>query len=228
MALLDLRPLDSRRKRALAKTPEGALRDYLSVPLPAPSTRLADLPLLAVDLETTGLDAPTGAILSIGFVPVDGDAITLAGARRIMIRTGAEVGDSATIHGITDDVAEQEGVSLAAGLAELLQALRGRALLAHYAPMETGFLERACREVFGRPLVLTAVDTMQVQYRLLATHASQEPPRSALRLWAARARYGLPVYKAHDALTDALACAELYLALAQEPGVGTTLRDLQR
>ena len=34
----------------------------------------------------------------------------------------------------------------------------------------------------------------------------------AYRLGAARQRYGLPEYRAHDALTDALAAAELFLA----------------
>lgn len=228
MSILFPGSVDRQRRRALTRATSGPLHDYLAEPLPDPATPLADLALLAVDLETTGLDPRTDEILSIGFVPVDGDTITLAGARRVMIRTSGEVGESATIHGITDDHAEREGLSLAAGLGLLLGALRGRALLAHYASMETGFLARACRSALGSDPVFTTVDTMHVQYRLMTAGLADEPPRSALRLWRARSRYGLPVYRAHDALTDALACAELYLALAQEPGVGTTLRDLQR
>ncbi|MGL6010674.1 MAG: 3'-5' exonuclease, partial [Shewanella oncorhynchi] len=34
----------------------------------------------------------------------------------------------------------------------------------------------------------------------------------SLRLGACRERYGLPIYTAHSALTDALACGELLLA----------------
>ena len=57
---------------------------------------------------------------------------------------------------------------------------------------------------------------------------SPEASPDELRLWRARRRYGLPRYRAHDALIDALACAELYLAQTAElrdRGV-TTLRDL--
>lgn len=222
------RSTDRRRTRALGSAPAGPLRQYLSVPLPTPSTAVTELPLLALDLETTGLDPRTDEILSIGFVPVDGETIMLGGARRIMVRTGRRVGASATIHGITDDQSAETGIALEQALALTLSALQGRALLAHYAAMETGFLERACRQVFGAPVVLTAVDTMHVQYRLMTAGLADEPPRDALRLWRARTRYGLPTYRAHDALTDALACAELYLALVREPGAGTTLAELQR
>ena len=38
-------------------------------------------------------------------------------------------------------------------------------------------------------------------------------PEGGLRLQVLRARHGLPRYRSHEALTDALACAELYLAL---------------
>ena len=222
------RSTDRRRTRALASAPTGPLRQYLSAPLPSPSTPVAQLRLLALDLETTGLDPRTDEILSIGFVPVDGDTIMLGGARSIMVRTDRRVGESATIHGITDDHAAQTGVGLDEALALTLAALQGRALLAHYAPMETGFLQRACRQVFGARVVLTTVDTMHVQYRLMTAGLADEPPRDALRLWRARTRYGLPTYRAHDALTDALACAELYLALVREPRAGTTLAELQR
>ena len=42
------------------------------------------------------------------------------------------------------------------------------------------------------------------------------PMRLSLRLWTARERYGLPSYRAHECLIDAIACAELYLAQVAE------------
>ena len=45
-----------------------------------------------------------------------------------------------------------------------------------------------------------------------------EWPAGALRLWTARERYGLPAGRPHDALGDALACAELYLGQVAELG----------
>src|SRR6266540_3709158 len=51
-----------------------------------------------------------------------------------------------------------------------------------------------------------------------------DPP--ALNLSAARELNGLPPYQAHDALTDALATAELFLVLRHALGA-RTLRDLR-
>lgn len=120
------------------------------------------------------------------------------------------MGHSATIHGITDADVER-GRAPADVLAELLAALAGRTLLAHYARLERDFLSAACHAHFGAPLQLTAVDTLELENRVLQ-RAGQHPRGEDLRLPRVRERYGLPSYTAHNALTDALACAELYLA----------------
>ena len=70
-----------------------------------------------------------------------------------------------------------------------------------------------------------------LERRAVAGGWGSEPEGGALRLWAARERRGLPVYRAHEALTDALACAELYLAQAAElaarsPETTLTLRHV--
>lgn len=219
---------DERRVRALRGVAGGPLHDYLSVPLPAPETPLDELGLLAVDIETTGLEARTDRLLSIGFVPVDGGEIVLGGARRVVVRHGSAVGQSATVHGLTDDELAG-GIPLSDAVAELLEALAGRALLAHFARIETGFLSAACERLWGEGLPCLAVDTMELERNLLGAGWGKEPEAGALRLWTARGRRGFPVYKAHEALTDALACAELYLAqraelAARTPGTTLTLR----
>ncbi|WP_420174540.1 exonuclease domain-containing protein [Luteococcus sp. OSA5] len=208
------------------RLPEGPLRDWAETPLPAPSTPARELRLLAVDVETTGLDPKTDRLLSIGWVPVDGNAIPLRGAGHVVLRGATEVGQSATIHRITDDQLAA-GMEPAQALTQLLQALRGRVLLAHHAVMETGFLEGAMKQVWGNSVSLPTVDTMQLQYRLLTKGFDDEPPPGSLRLWAARDQYGLPRYRAHEALTDALACAELYLAQVSEIGWETPLKKLR-
>ena len=216
---------DRRRARQLAHTTEGPLRDYLSRPFPDPSQPHSTLRLLAVDLETTGLEPARDHILSIGFVPVDGLRIVLSGARQLVVRSDAEVGQSAVIHGLTDD-AVAAGVPLADALAALLAALAGRVLLAHHATIEREFLSAACERVLGGPLPCLSVDTMALEQRLLARGWGDEPPPGSLRLSAARERHGLPRYRSHEALTDALACAELNLAQAGDLGRVLTLRQL--
>lgn len=197
-------------------TQPGALGVYAAAGLPDPHTPAGDLRLLAIDIETTGLDPDRDILLSIGFVPVDGYAITLAGARSVRVRPPAGhagVGASATIHGLTDDAVEA-GIPASEALDVVAEALTGRVLLAHHAPIEVGFLSRLCREVSGAELPCRVVDTMELARRAYPPHIN--PPPGALRLWAARERHGLPVYAAHDALLDALACAELYLAQLAE------------
>ncbi|GAA4399397.1 exonuclease domain-containing protein [Fodinibacter luteus] len=227
---------DERRVRALRDAPPGPLRDYLSVPLPAPSVPLGQLRLLAVDIETTGLDPGTDRILSIGYVPVDGGSVVLGGAGRAVVRGGAGaagedgVGRSATVHGLTDDTLAG-GEPLEDAVADLLRALTGRALLAHFARIETGFLSAACERLWGVGMPCAVVDTLALEERAVAGRWRHEAPRGALRLWSARERHGLPVYRAHEALTDALACAELYLAQRAEleagsPGTTLTLRQV--
>ena len=71
---------------------------------------------------------------------------------------------------------------------------------------------------------------MELQARVLRSHTGADLPPGALRLATARAHLGLPRYSAHEALTDALACAELYLAQVARLSGGhpMTLRALRR
>lgn len=206
---------EKQREKARRRVAPGPLADHLAVPTPDLDTAPEDLKLLAIDLETTGLDPAADQMLSVGFVPVNGRSIDLAGARHIVIATGSEVGQSATIHGLTDDVLAA-GVSIEEALPEVLDALTGRILLAHFARIEVGFLSMACERLYGTPLACRAVDTLALQERVARSRFDLDAGRPNLRLWPARERFGLPVYKAHHALTDALACAELYLAQVAE------------
>ncbi len=183
---------------------------------PDDRTPVGDLALLAVDLETTGLSVHHDSILSVGVVPVDRGRIDLGRARRWVVAHG-DPGEAVTVHGLTHDDLE-EGRPLPAVLADLRDALAGRVMVAHHAPFETGFLRAAYRGLGEEPPPLTAVCTLRLQRRVLAHAGVHEPPRGALRLWQARARFGLPAVRAHDALGDALACAELYLAQVAELG----------
>lgn len=207
-------PLARRRAKAAARA-SGALAEYYRVPVNADSDPVSALRLLAIDLETTGLDPAADAMLSVGFVPVDGDTIRLAGACHRVINTNREVGQSAVFHGLTDDVVAR-GMALEEALRITLKALSGRILLAHFARIEVSFLSRACEQLYGAPLVPPVIDTLVLQNRIINPGFNDESRSNELRLWNARHRYGLPRYGAHEALTDAMACAELYLAQVNE------------
>ena len=218
--------LDWRRRWHLRRCPVGPLRDYYARPFPRPKTDYRDVEYVAVDLETTGLDAKHDQILSFGWVVLRGPKIELATARHQLVRVhGAIPAATAIIHQITDDQAAT-GQETAAALALFLADLAGRVMIAHHARIERGFIGMACRRLYGRGLLVQAIDTMALAQRTLERRQVAMKPGD-LRLHALAERYHLPRYAAHNALADALSSAELFLAQAahHDDGDGLPLVD---
>jgi len=213
---------EEQRVKAARTVRDGPLAAYLNAPFPDENAAVLDAEFLALDFEATGVDPKKDHVVAVGFVPVVGGRIELAGARSFLVNAPVEVGASATVHGLTDDTVAT-GMPIAQAAETVLAALRGRVLLAHFAPIEVGFLRRACAELFGGPFPCLVVDTLALQRRLVAGAFPTDPPPGSLRLWAARERYRLPVYRAHDPLIDAQSCAELFLAQVAELGADKPL-----
>jgi DNA polymerase-3 subunit epsilon len=219
--------LDWRRRLRLKRTEGCALHDYLREPFPPGSADYRRVEYLAVDLETTGLDASKDQILSIGCVVVRGNRIDLGSARHRLLRCRGEIPEtSAIIHQITDDQSAT-GIELETAIPELLHQLRGRVLLAHHAKVERGFLSAACRRLYGSDLLARTVDTQVLARRTFERRSTPFKP-SDLRLHALCERYNLPRHGAHNAFYDALAAAELFLAQTahRDNGTGFRLREL--
>ncbi len=207
--------MEMRRKRRLARCAAGPLHDYLATPFVDPARECREVEYIALDLETTGLDPQKDQIISFGYLLVRGVRIELGSARHRVIRQACAIpAESAVIHGITDDQAA-EGHDLEEVLTELLQALTGRVLIAHHAMIELGFIGAACQRLYGGELLLPAVDTLG-QARAAMLRANLPIRGGELRLAALRDRYNLPRYPAHNALSDALAAAELFAAQIEE------------
>ncbi|HHB12910.1 MAG TPA: 3'-5' exonuclease [Chromatiales bacterium] len=207
--------LERRRARALADTAPGPLHDYLAVPFPSRNRDLAEVELVVLDLETTGLDPGRDRILSMGWVLIRGLRVVLASAQHHILRVDGPIPEAAAVlHEITDDRAAR-GAPLESILPQLLQTLAGRVMVAHHARLEQRFLDAACRRDLGGPFLAPTIDTLVLARRVLErrNHTLQS---GDLRLFALGRRFGLPAYKAHDALYDALATAELFLALVAD------------
>jgi len=216
MSWLDrFRSLDSRRRRALQKAAPGVLHDFLAAPLVDPKTPLEQVPIVSLDLETTGLDPRKDDIVSIGLVEMRGGAIALGSAWHQLVRLQQDLPQqSVVIHNITDDQMAL-GRPIDQVLPQLLRRLQGKVMLAHYKAVEQNFIDCACRRLYGAPFVIQTIDTLELGLRVfeLQNHTIQS---NDLRLFNLRPRYNLPHYRAHNALTDALATAELLLALSGE------------
>lgn len=199
-----------RRQRYLSRCREEAMQRYLETDLPDLREDVRRARFLAVDLEMTGMEADSDHILSIGYVPVDGLRVVLSGARHRLISSDLGVGQSATIHGIHDrDIHDAAGLRDA--MDHLLDALRGRVMVLHCAKLDLAFLQRACETLYGVPLLVPVVDTMALENQRMQRTGNGHHGQS-LRLSDSRRRYNLPDYNAHNALVDAVATAELFMA----------------
>lgn len=183
-----------------------SIQGYLTVPL-------ASVPLVAIDMEMTGLDCKTDEIVSVGIQPFTLASIKLSHADYQQCNIGVSVGESAIIHGIVDQQL-CDGINHQELLTWLFSRIHGQVIVAHCAPLDMGFLKQLLQQQYGRSCRLPAIDTMAVERRLHRQQQGQFNPLD-YRLAACRQRYNLPIYSEHHALTDALACAELLLAQSQ-------------
>ena len=205
-----------------AQARDPRLQTYYRQPLVPSDTPISQVPMLALDLETTGLDDRHDAIISIGFIPFDYRLIRCNGASNWVVQPDLPAAEIAvTIHGIThsDLIAAPR---FADHFDALLHAMAGKVIVAHCHEIERRFLTAATMMLTGEKLHFPAIDTMTIEEK---KHPYKRPNviqrwfgetnSPSLRLDATRARYGLPSYHPHHALTDALATAELLQAQLQ-------------
>ncbi|WP_448212490.1 exonuclease domain-containing protein [Colwellia sp. MEBiC06753] len=220
--------LEAKRRSLLAKVPDGPLKAFLSVPFPNTNAAIADTPMLSLDFETTGLNAASDQLLSMGYVSVEQLNIKLGTADHFLLKSQKQrAGDNVAIHQIT----EQESLSgydLEHAVERLLNALAGKVMLVHYAKVEQTFLAYACKKLYGYAPVYPIIDTLVVAKRRLDMRQAAYDP-SNLRLTALRDSYHLPGHYAHNALNDAVATAELLLAeIASHHKPTTSLKHFLR
>lgn len=196
-----------------------------------PSPAWDEVTYWALDLETGGLDPARDPVLAVGMVPVRSGTVRLGEAFESLVRPEAERAISAA--SVRAHQLVPRDVRGAPALTDVLREIDTRladgVLLVHQAAIDVRFLTRAHRAAgirWPKPAVVDTVDLLlrvAKQRRFIDPDARDEQP--TLNLAAARARYGLPAYVAHDALTDAVSTAELFLVLRRELRV-RTLRDL--
>lgn len=198
-----------------------------------PRTPLGRLRCVALDFETTGLDLENDSIISIGLVPFDLQRIYCRQASYWLVTPDGPLAESSVlVHGITHTELDSAG-DLGTILEQLLARLSGRMVIVHYHQIERQFLEEGARRCFDEAIQFPLIDTMLIEQAVHKESArpwrrmfkKMEPPR--LRLPDSRRRYGLPVYRQHHALTDAIATAELFQAqVAHHFSNQTTISDL--
>jgi DNA polymerase-3 subunit epsilon len=214
-------PWPERLAQLAGKARDPRLRSFYEAGCVSPETPLKDVPLVALDFETTGLDPVSHAIVSLGLVPFSIYRVRCREARHWIVQPRLPLHrKSITIHGITHTDVDQ-APDLDEILDEVLAALAGCIVVVHYRGIERPFLDRALKARLGEGIEFPVIDTMAIEARLHPNRNRNwfgrilgKPPVS-IRLADSRTRYGLPHYPPHHALTDALASAELLQAQVQ-------------
>ena len=178
----------------------------------------AELPARSASFDETEFVS-----LDIGWVFIRQGKIDLRTAQTFIVRPSGDVGTSASVHGLTDTVVGS-GLDWNVVLDEIVRVLTGRVLLVHHAGLDKTLLDRMCVRRFGHRLPAPVVDTLALEHRRNKRNHHLET-NASLRLSDLRDEYGLPRYAAHDCLVDAIATAELLLAIVARRR-STALGDL--
>ncbi|WP_051326863.1 exonuclease domain-containing protein [Aliagarivorans taiwanensis] len=205
----------------------GSLGHYLATPAPSIDATLPQLEFIALDFETSGLDPQTDKVLSIGTVNLRLEQIDLASAEEVFVRNSQYVkADTATINQILPSDIEHKGISPQVAFNQLLERISGKVVIAHHATIEREFLKahiRQCHQLCELPCFF--IDTLSLEKRY--SYLAKRKLHASYQLDDLRAHYNLPHYHAHSAASDALACAELFLAQVAKLGLCQfTLRTL--
>jgi DNA polymerase III subunit epsilon len=194
------------------------------------SPRWDEVVIWALDLETTGLRPDRDRILSVGMVPIRQGVVRYGERFHSYVRpdpSAALSNEGIRAHHLLP--ADYAGAPpVAEVVPEIDRRLREGVLLVHYAQLDVAFLKNAFARTgisWPKPNVLDTVDLLlKLHHR--RHRFSPHPPKPRTGLGDAREAAGLPAYPSHDALSDALATAELFLLLRSRLGL-CTLRALR-
>lgn len=164
-----------------------------------------------VDLELTGLEPKKHEIVSAGWLTMQSLKIDLSTAGYMLNRNVTSLLQSPIYHGLNNTQLIAQGVSLSELLDGLAKVINGRVLVCHNAQLDWGFIQHAAKAQQRVIQPKAIIDTLKIEkHRLLVQ--GKPLKQQDLTLAACRARYALPKYSEHNALSDALATAELLLA----------------
>jgi len=171
--------------------------------------------LIALDLETTGLDPLADRIVQAAVVKVSGDGTVLDGSWDSIVDPGREIPEGASkVHGITTERAQMEGMVPIDALERVASLLNdatdaGIPLVIYNAPFDWPFvLAEAARNH-------VSIRTPHIIDPLVIDRAVDRYRRGSRKLEAVAAHYGCELTLAHDARADAIAAVAVARAVGE-------------
>ncbi|MEO2266007.1 3'-5' exonuclease [Pseudoalteromonas pernae] len=207
----------SRYEELACRAAHPLINEFYQAGIVAMDTPISDVEFVAMDFETTGLNSDQDDIVSIGLVPFNWQRIFCNKSKYWILKPAQNLAEeSIVIHGITHSEIEN-APDLSALIEQLFMKLRGKVVVVHYQAIERPFLANALLKRIGEGVQFAVVDTMELERRALSMRRGFigklfGEKLGSLRLADCRTRYNLPNYAAHNAMTDALATAELLQA----------------
>jgi DNA polymerase-3 subunit epsilon len=168
---------------------------------------------VAIDCETTGLDPHRDDIVTVAAVLIRGSRILASGAFQAMVKPDARMkAEAIKVHRLREgDVTA--GRTMEDVLPELLRFIGARPLVGYYLEFDLAMINKHARRLIGIELPNRRIEVSRLYYERKYGDA---PPgvEIDLRFAAILADLGLPVLDQHDAFSDALTTAMMYVALA--------------
>ncbi len=156
-------------------------------------------PIVALDLETTGLDSQSDAIIEIGAVRFDGNRIE--NELSLLINPGRHIPEFITgLTGINDSMV-RDAPHIREVLPELAEFIRDSPILGHNIKFDLSFLHKFKLFEFN-----DSIDTYELAAVLM-------PSASRYNLGALGKQLGIPLPATHRALDDARVTAAAYQKL---------------
>lgn len=189
-------------------------------------TPIDQVRFVVLDSETTGLDARTDRIITIGAVAVRAGEILLEDSFDVLLKVEQNT-SAVEVHGITRDEA-RTGVDEADAIERFLDYLRDGVIVGHHIGHDIGALDAACERHWGIRTRNRSLDTMDLTLQLERDGAfAGRPPIRSFTLDALCEMFGVIPHDRHTASGDAFITAQVFLrllALAARHGRTTLAR----
>ena len=168
--------------------------------------------VVAIDCETTGLDTRRDDIVTVAAVPIHGRRILASRRFEATVRPSARMKTEAIkTHRLREgDVAA--GRSVEDVLPGLLRFIGSRPLVGYYLEFDIAMINKTVRRLLGIELPNARIEVSALYHERKYGDA---PPGAEvdLRFATILADLGLPALDQHDALSDALMTAMMYVGL---------------
>lgn len=171
-----------------------------------PKTALAELPAIAIDTETTGLDPLSDRVISIGAVRLNGSRLYRSWTLNILVNPGRSIPSrTIPVHGISNSMVA--GAPAFDQVADrVIEQTSGLVVVGHHIDFDVEILRAEMQRCGKDWRPMASLDIMLL-------YAALFPERQSLLLEDIAAELAVPVIGRHSALGDALTTGEVFARL---------------